>query len=265
MAQPKLWEEAKSDSVKVVSFGGGVNSTAMLIGMRERDIIPDLILFADTGCEKPETYKHLGVMRQWCIDNDFPEIVTVSYSESRHHSLEDECLNNETLPSKAFGFSGCSVKWKRQPMDKYIAKWEIACREWYEGRRVDRLIGIHYGEKRRGKIPDCNKYRYVYPLRIWGWDQGDCQAAHARAGIRMPVKSACFFCPAMKPQEVVQLSQEHPELYLRSLEIEDNAKPNLTVVKGLGRTWSWREIVEDPDRKCDNTHFPICDSCYDGE
>ena len=35
--------------MNLVSFGGGTNSTAMLIGMFERQIPVDLILFADTG------------------------------------------------------------------------------------------------------------------------------------------------------------------------------------------------------------------------
>jgi len=33
----------------VVSYGGGTNSTALLVGMQERDLRPDLILFADPG------------------------------------------------------------------------------------------------------------------------------------------------------------------------------------------------------------------------
>lgn len=39
------------------AFGGGVNSTAMLVEMHKRGIRPDLILFADTGGERPETYE----------------------------------------------------------------------------------------------------------------------------------------------------------------------------------------------------------------
>jgi len=35
--------------VIMVSFGGGVNSAALLVGMHERDERPDAILFADTG------------------------------------------------------------------------------------------------------------------------------------------------------------------------------------------------------------------------
>ena len=43
--------ENQENEMLVVSFGGGTNSTAMLVGMSERGIIPDAILFADTGGE----------------------------------------------------------------------------------------------------------------------------------------------------------------------------------------------------------------------
>lgn len=35
----------------MVSYGGGVNSTALLIGLHQHRIPVDLILFADTGAE----------------------------------------------------------------------------------------------------------------------------------------------------------------------------------------------------------------------
>jgi 3'-phosphoadenosine 5'-phosphosulfate sulfotransferase (PAPS reductase)/FAD synthetase len=67
----------------VVSFGAGVNSTAMLIEMRRRGMRPDLVLFADTGGEKPETYEHLEKMNRWCKDAQFPEITVVRYEPRR--------------------------------------------------------------------------------------------------------------------------------------------------------------------------------------
>lgn len=39
--------------MKIVTYGGGTNSTAMLIGMVKQGIIPDRILFSDTGGEHP--------------------------------------------------------------------------------------------------------------------------------------------------------------------------------------------------------------------
>lgn len=257
-------------SIHIVSFGGGINSTALLIGMQERGMVPDAILFADTGGEKPETYRHVGVMRQWCLDVGFPEVETVSYSTSRHGTLESECLNNETLPSKAFGFGGCSVKWKRQPMDKFVENWEPAKQAWERGEKVVRVIGLHAGERNRGRIPDCNKYTYRYPLREWQWGQIDCRAAHARAGISLPPKSACFFCPAMRKPEIIQLANEHPDLMDRALQMEANAieSGNLETVKGLGRHWTWADLVAADAaqlRLFDDCQSPLCDACFDGD
>lgn len=39
--------------MNVVAYGGGTNSTAMLIGMHQRSIPVDLILFADTAASSP--------------------------------------------------------------------------------------------------------------------------------------------------------------------------------------------------------------------
>ena len=47
--------------MNIVSFGGGTNSTAMIIGMHLHKIPIDLILFADTGGEQPHTLHRLRV------------------------------------------------------------------------------------------------------------------------------------------------------------------------------------------------------------
>ena len=42
----------------VIAFGGGTDSTAMLIEMERRGVRPDLIQFADTGNRDAEKPKH---------------------------------------------------------------------------------------------------------------------------------------------------------------------------------------------------------------
>ena len=109
----------------VVAYGMGVDSTAMLIGLSGIGIRPDLILFADVGGEKDETYAYQTIM------------------------------------------------------DRERCKEEI---------RV--------------------------------------------AGLPVPPKSSCFFCPAMKPQEIDKL----PIHLLRRIVImEARAKPRLTDIDGLWR------------------------------
>lgn len=257
-----------SELLRVVSFGGGVNSTAVLLGMHERGERPDAILFADTGGEKPRTYEHVELMMKWCESHGMPPMIRVSYSESAHGSLEQECINNGTLPSKAFGFGGCSQKWKRAPMDRWINRWQPAISAWEKGEKVARLIGIHAGEHRRGKIPDDDKFTYRFPLREWGWAQQECEAAIIRHGLEVPIKSACFYCPAMRKAEVIALSKEHPDLFQRAVEMERNAKEceGLEVVKGLGRHWSWEDLVKADKqqlRMFGDDQAPLCDTCLD--
>ena len=46
----------------MVSYGGGANSTALLVGLHQHHIPVDLVLFADTGAEHPHTYAYLDIM-----------------------------------------------------------------------------------------------------------------------------------------------------------------------------------------------------------
>ena len=48
----------------LVSFSGGKDSTAMLLGMLERGMQIDCILFCDTGLEFPEMYDHIAKLEK---------------------------------------------------------------------------------------------------------------------------------------------------------------------------------------------------------
>ena len=93
------------DCPLVVAYGLGVDSTAMLVEFAHRSIRPDLILFADTGGEKPETYAYLPVLQRYLAGAGFPAVVTVRYQPTRavYCTLEGQCLHTGTLPSLAYG------------------------------------------------------------------------------------------------------------------------------------------------------------------
>lgn len=93
------------DCPLVVAYGLGVDSTAMLVEFARRGIRPDLILFADTAGEKPETYQYLDVIQPFLRRAGFPEVVTVRYQPTRavYDTLEGQCLHTGTLPLLAYG------------------------------------------------------------------------------------------------------------------------------------------------------------------
>jgi len=270
----------------VLCFGAGVDSTAVLLVLRAAGIRPDIITFANTGGEKPETLEHIArvnvLLREW----GWPEIVICvkqTLSSTPYNTLEGECLANATLPSLAFGLKTCSLKWKMGPQDQYImgAQSGPNAREpqplWIEaeanGERIVKLIGYDSSPadiRRRlnwqtsgGDGPFDN----VYPLQLIGWHRVDCvEAIVETLGLELlPIKSACFFCPASKHWELYWLAAVHPELlerallmervalagkhsWLKDLEFGEEWESSIQGVKrfpgtkgtvGLGRSFSW--------------------------
>jgi hypothetical protein len=240
----------------LLSFGGGVNSTALLVGLEERNERPDAILFADTGGEKPGTYQHIERMQEWLASKNFPPITVVS----EKNTLEQHCLDYETLPGKAFGFGSCSERFKIRPQKRWIKENGISNPLW--------VVGIHIGERHRADRQartDCR-----YPLIEWGWGQEHCVEAIERAGLPVPIKSACFYCPSMRKVEVLALAKSDPELLQRAVEMERAAKEagTLQTIKGLGRRWSWESLVKADESQLrlplfDDVQAPICDQCVD--
>lgn len=247
----------------VVSFGGGVNSTAMLVGLHERDTKPDLILFADPGSEYPETYKHVEVVSSWCVSIGFPAIVTVR----RHgETLESRRLSKQMLPSIAYGRRSCSEKFKRRPQDAYVRAWPMALDAWAHGEKITRAIGFDWGEVGRARFTDISRrFEVWYPLIDWRWARPECVAAITRAGLAVPRKSSCFFCPSSRKSEVLALADQHPDLFARAVAMESNAK--LQTIAGLGRRFSWRNLVRADDAQArlfdDSPGIPC--ACFDGD
>ena len=45
----------------------------------------------------------------------------------------------------------------------------------------------------------------------------------------------------MRAEEIISLRDHYPDLFRRAIALEDNARPNLKTVQGLGRNYSWKE------------------------
>ena len=67
---------------RVLCYGVGVDSTALLIELEARGEAPDLVLTADTEAEKDETYEFQTMMRAWMAERSIPYEV-VRYETKR--------------------------------------------------------------------------------------------------------------------------------------------------------------------------------------
>ncbi|ABQ71361.1 hypothetical protein Swit_5253 (plasmid) [Rhizorhabdus wittichii RW1] len=226
----------------ILAYGIGVDSTALLIELHARGETPDLVLTADPGAEKPDTYEYQTMMAAWMASRGIPyEVVAYRPKRFKHYppyaTILTNLLANATLPSISLGRHSCSLKWKVAPQDAFLKQWPPAKAAWAAGRKVVRLIGYD------ASPADARRYRHAagiddplfecrYPLRDWGWTRARCEARIAQAGLPVPPKSSCFFCGAIEPDEVRAL----PAWCLRLIVlIEARAAPRLHTVEGLWR------------------------------
>jgi hypothetical protein len=186
-------------------FGAGVDSTAMMVLLRACGLRPTLITFADTGGEKPETLQHLArigkLMRAWGWP-DVARCVKQTLASTGCH---------ETLPSLAFGMKSCSLKWKAGTQDQYIMGASKG-----PGKRPPRTP-TSAASSVAGLSSHRRADRQTDRLRLW-------HPGSAQVGADwVPIKSACFFCPASRPWELLWLAAHHPELLDAALYLERRA------------------------------------------
>lgn len=247
----------------VSSFGGGLNSTALLVKWVVDGNAPiDRIIFADTGGERESTYENVHRVSDWLQRHGMPA-VEITRKGGRDETLEQYSLRTKHLPSLAYGTKGCSWKFKIEPQNRDINRWPVARRTWKNGGKVIKLIGYGYEEQKRlakAKLED-EKYFYRFPLNEWGMDRSDCERVIRHVGLQVPGKSACFFCPSSKKHEILALPIE---LKTRPIRLETVARDagNMRTTKGLGRQFAWSDYLAGADVP-EPTVVP-CMHCVDG-
>ena len=259
-----------------VSWGGGVNSTALIVEAARRGERIDGIAFADTGSEMPRTYAYLETFRAWLATHGLTlEVVRWVRREGewagRFVSLHEACLARGELPSRAYGLSGCTSKYKQQPLDAWVrARCPSAeCERWIgydagEPRRVAHLTARN-DNWRQGQLFGASRSAspqiWRAPLAEWGIGRAQCDEILKAAGLPSPGKSSCFICPSLRPAEVRGLDSDQLRI---ALEVERRGVEEARAVRGLGRNWSWSELVSGTGQPTLDLYTPEpCGACVD--
>jgi hypothetical protein len=256
--------------VSILAYGGGVNSTAMIVGMIERGERADAVVFADTGGELPEVYTYIETISTFLAAHQWPALTVVRRAHNDAETLEANCLRFGKLPSIAYGFKTCSTEWKKRPSERWARTWPLAVDAWARGEKVVKLLGYDADEPHRfTRIRQEGPYRIECPLIAWDWGRAECVEAVARAGLPAAPKSSCFFCPSRRPANVIALAGSHPDHFARARAIENGAVAEdaktgkRSEIRGLARRWTWGEIVDGAAAQCALFGETPCD-CYDG-
>lgn len=186
----------------ILSFGGGLQTSALIILVAEGKIDIDEVLFSDTGCEKPETYWYIeNYIKPLCSELGLP-FITV---QSKLGGLYEYCQEIKRIPSPIYRW--CTDKFKVRPLRKYIKKGDNV------------LVGFSADESHRVK-EQYGKLGRQFPLIEMGITGADCTRIIQDYGWPVPVKSACYICPYQRWNLWNWLKANHPELMQRAVDLE---------------------------------------------
>ena len=260
----------------ILSYGGGVNSTALLLEWLHHGNTLDALIFADTGSERPETYTYIEkYTKPFCKDNQIVfETVTRGHlpqhfdKDGKYINIYDNYFGNNSFP--AVYIRSCTKEYKVTPINRLI-------KEKYPD--AIQLIGIDAGESRRAKMvedPETGEMISLYPekkypLLDWEIDRDGCIEIITKHGWPSPIKSGCFFCPFQKREQWKELYNTHPALYMKAEAMETNAKnfpkQSLMLTNPKRLDWFKRAIETQTTLEGFSDSETVADipcMCYDG-
>ena len=192
---------------RILNLGGGVQTTALAILLVEGKVKADMVIFSDTGGERPETY--------WYLDNytwpllrsaGVPYAVVRNVKKSCQPDLYGWLWRLRQIPSIS-GYRTCSMKFKREAIEAWLKNQGVT--------EYETMIGFSTDEIGRASRP-----ALIYPLIEMGLSATDCRRIIGDYGWPQVLKSSCYFCPYQHVVEWNWLKSRHRDLFDKALALE---------------------------------------------
>jgi hypothetical protein len=234
---------------KYLSFGGGVNSVAMMLMLLDQGENFEAI-FVDHGTDWPETYEYFGMLQGWLKDNGHDPVTVLKPDAKGFDNLYDHCMYFNFAPS--IQRRSCTDKFKIRPIHDYV---EIPCFMY---------IGIDFGEAKRAKLSVRNGIENRYPLIEHEIDREGCKAIITSHELPLPMKSGCYICPFQKRSQWIELRKKHPELFCKAVALEERviehrAKTGKPKIRISGSNKSLKSIVDENQMNLfEQDDYPPC-------
>ena len=226
----------------VVSFGGGVQSTALAILYLEGRLPrPDLFMFSDTGDEPHFVYSHVEKWKA-IIEAEGMEFMIVRHPEA---PLSQHVLSRIESDRKGISYPplyverqqehrtgrmplwrGCTKTFKSRMLDKMTKEWygKKELRGWKGDPVITKVLGISYDEMQRMRTSQVNWYEFSYPLIDLKITRADCHAIIKRAGYPEAPRSACTFCPFHNDEHWRWMRDNHPDVFEEAAVFDDKLR-----------------------------------------
>ena len=197
--------------VHYLSFGGGVNTFALMVMLVREGAPLDGVIFADTGGETPDTYTSVEVAKEYLAEHQVP-FMTVQ-ARPRETDLFGTAMRRRVIPSVQWRW--CTRDFKVRPIHSFYKTLR---------RHVNQYMGIAFDEVHRMKDSRDSFLTNLYPLIESRLTRADCVDLIVDAGLPVPQKSGCYFCPFNSTERWSQLLESNPDLFEKAIELEENSK-----------------------------------------
>lgn len=215
--------------MKVISYGGGVQSTALLVLAARREIDYPTFLFANVGddSEHPAT---LAYVREVALPYATRAGIDLQQLERRRRDGTTETLmqrlnrpDTRSIPipirmaNGAPGRRSCTADFKIKVVGRWLREHgATALNPATVGIGIS-LDEIHRANRRRGEAHE----QIEYPLLDLRLRRSDCERIIEDAGLPVPPKSACFFCPFRTVEAWRRQRRDEPELFIAAVRLEE--------------------------------------------
>lgn len=224
--------------MKVFSDGGGVQSMAVKVLAAQGKVHYDAFLFSNVGedSENPETLKYLEEVGKPFAFKHGLNMIELR-KRMRDGSIETLAgrifRTKRSIPIPAYMSNGapgrrsCTSDFKI----RVIAKWLKEHGATKEGPIVTGL-GISLDEWYRARNDSGIDWQVLeYPLIDMRLSRFDCMQIIKNAGLPIPPRSSCFFCPFHNPREWNRIKRDQPDLFNAAIAIERKINHTRSVLK----------------------------------
>ena len=243
------WDQHRDfsvDQLNVLSYGGGTQSTAMLLLIKKGYISkPDIVIHSDTGSELPSTIEFIEIAKKF-VENELK--IPFAIVSSHRGSLHEDYFSKSHIP--IIGVGSCTSNFKIRPQRRLM--------RIIVGRKnkhlVNSMIGISIDEKDRRKQSDVKWVQLKYPLLDeFVYSRKECILLNQLYGWDVQ-KSGCFCCPYQGSKSWLKLKNNYPELFEFAVKMEERKFMNKGGKLGLYQERSLKEIdeVNLKDSNCDS-------------
>ncbi len=262
--------------IKAFSYGGGVQSTAALVLATQGKIDYQTFLFCNVGddSEHPATLTYVHEIAMPFAKDHGIELIELHHTrfgepETLYGRLTRPESRSVGIPVRmsngAPGTRACTQDFKI----KVVAKW---LREHGATKNSPALVstGISLDEFQRMRTDSGIAYEKLdYPLIDLRLNRADCMEIIEGAGLPVPPKSSCWFCPFHSLRRWQEMRQDEPELFQKACDLETYINEKRNSILQKDKVWLTRKLIPLAQATTDHVQGNLfddepCDSGYCG-